>query len=243
MRVTGTTTQPLPAAQTASPKLITSLLELIRPIGEHKALVFIKGMGEVPLFVNQPLDERQLYHAIVQHSKEGLVLKELFKLPVELKQILSLQPLMPLEQFITQLSQGKSLKKTLFEAIALQLLQASDPQQVEQQLQQILHLVSHQEIPIPLTFHDTQGYVKFKKREKKSTQHKLSFEAYFQKLGIITGSVTFFQHKKEAHLQVISAQTQALLESHAHSLPMTLNVTIDKKISLSPTTALLDIQV
>lgn len=243
MKVTGATTQPTLNTPQIPQKLFTTLLELVRPVGDHKALVLIKGMGEVPLLVNQALDERQLYHAVIQKSPEGLVLKELFKLPMQLKQILAMQPLMSLENLITQLSQGKSIQKTVFEALALQMLQSSEGELIESNLQQIIHLIQHHEIPIPLIYQEHQGYVTFKKREKKGKQYRLPFEAYFQKLGIITGSVLFFDYKKEAHLKVLSLQTKELLESHAKKLPMQLTVTIDTELKLNPTTALLDIQV
>jgi hypothetical protein len=212
-------------------------------VGDHKALVLIKGIGEVPLSVKEPLDHKQLYHAVLSQTKEGFVLKELFKLPDSLKQLLALKPLMSIEQFIAQLVTGKSVQKVAFEALTQQILQLADPEQVETQLQQLFNLMQTKEPIIPLRFEEGQGYVKFKKKDKKDAQLKVPFEAYFQRLGMITGYLAVYENKKQAHLEVLTLQTQELLQSHAKKLPMELFVTVNKKIELTATTSLLDIQV
>jgi len=242
MRIAGATTASTDVKPLLPPKFFSTLLELIKPLGQNQALVSLQGLGEVTLSIKEPLEASTLYHATILKDKSGFTLAEAFKLPIELKKILALKPLMNIEQFLNQLSKGKSPQKIATETITALLLQSQDKEEIKESLSQLLQLLQSHEATIPLSYDNETAYLKFKKNSKKEDRYKVPFEAYFQTLGIISGYVSFFKQKKEAHLNVLTQQTKERLLLEAKSLPMELFIKVDTNITLKPQTSLLDIQ-
>ena len=242
MKIAGTATPSSLATTSLNQKSFNTLLELIKPLSPQSALVHTKLLCEITLSIKEPLQASTLYHSTLLKDKSGFVLREAFTLPMELKKILTLKPLMPIQQLLTQLSQAKSPQEIALESISILLSQTDTKEEAKELLSQLLNLINTQEVVIPLAYESENAYVKFKKSHKENDLFKLPFEAYFQRLGIITGFVSFFKHKREAHLKVLTEKLKEELLSEAQSLPMKLFVTIDKGLSLSPSTALLDIQ-
>lgn len=242
MKITGASSSPLIKNDLLPQKVISTLLEIIKPLDTKTLLVNSKLLGEITLSIKEPLEASALYHATLIKNKTGFTLSEAFKLPMELKKLLALKPLMSLEQLINQLSEGKSPKKIALESLTSLLSQAHDKEEAKEILSQLLQLTQTQEAIIPLLYHSDQGYVQFKKTIQEEETFKLPFEAYFQNLGIISGFVSFFKQKREAHLKVLTEVSKEKLLSHAKSLPMELFVSTDKKISIEPSIALLDVQ-
>lgn len=242
MKIAGASTSPLLKSTLLPQKLFLSLLELVKPLDANTALVNSKLLGQITVSVKEPLETSTLYHASILKDKTGFSLLEAFKLPIEVKKILTLKPLMSIEQFISQLLEGNSPKKIALESLTSLLMLSQDKEEVKESLSQFLQLLQTQEPIIPLSYSNGSGYINFKKIIKKQDNYQVPFEAYFQTLGIITGFVSFFKQKKEAHLKVLSEQTKEHLQSHAKTLPMELFVIVDKKIIVKPQTSLLDIQ-
>lgn len=242
MKIAGASSSPPIKNNLLPQKVITTLLEMIKPLDTKTVLVNSKLLGEITLAIKEPLEASNLYHATLIKDKAGFTLSEAFKLPLELKKLLTLKPVMNIEQLLTQLSQGKSPQKIALESLTTLLSQAQDKEEVKEILSQLLQLTQTNEAIIPFSYDADQGYVKFKKAFNEAETFKLPFEAYFQSLGVITGYVSFFKQKKEAHLKVLTQATKEKLLSHEKSLPMELFISIDKKISLQASTALLDVQ-
>jgi len=242
MKIAGASSIPLIKSDQLPQKVISTLLEMVRPLDHKNALVHSKSLGDITLSIKEPLEASTLYHATIVKEKATFTLNEAVKLPIELKKILSLKPLMTIEHLLSQLSLGKSPQKVLTETLSNMILLTQDKEELKELFSQLIQLLETQESVIPLRYDDENGYVNFKKVSYHKEHYKLPFEAYFQTLGIITGYVSFFKQKKEAHLKVLTQQSKEQLLRHADLLPMELFITIDKKINIKPTTTLLDIQ-
>lgn len=233
---------PTPLSKQVLAKTITTLLELIKPLSPTQALVKSPTLGEIVLSIKEPLQTQKIYHAILEQKNETWTAKELLPLPQDFKKLVNTKAQLSIEMFIEKIAQGKSPEKIALESLNQQLIQAVSKEEIKDLLSQIIHILQSQEPLIPLSFKEDQGYVKFKKKEKKDQKVRLPFEAYFCKLGFLQGYVSSFKHQQELHISVQNSYVRDLLQSHAHALKPDLFVSVKENFDVSLQQSLLDIQ-
>ncbi len=228
-------------------KSFSLLLELGQTFSEGKIRVKLSDTSQITLSIKEPMkipmEAGQLYHAIIEKEENSYLLKELFALPSNTKALLTQKAQIDLHRLIARLSQGVSPQKLLFETLAAELLQTHDKEGVRQQLDQLIHLLTHKEPTITFEYRGSNGYITFKRKKSEFSQKKVEFEAFFSTIGPLNGTLFLNGTIKEARLEVSSAFAAAVLEAEKEYLPMKLYVTVAKKMRLQPQTSLLDLKV
>ncbi|MDH5464508.1 MAG: hypothetical protein OEW60_02705 [Thiovulaceae bacterium] len=245
MKISSATTPlALPLEKLIQAKTLSTLLQLSKPLNNNQAIVrLLTSNQEVTLQLKTPLEKEALYHAVLQKKDESYTLKELFKLPLPLKQLLKAPALLTLENLIQRLAKADDPQKIAIETLAAKILTLSDKEQATVLLDQLSQQLLSDSTSLIYEHHGLKGYVKFKKNKRGFSQEMLRFEAYFPLLGALKGAVSLVSGRKRAKIIVISQRSKEILEAAKENLPMLLTVLVEEDLGIVvPTQKLLDLK-
>lgn len=234
----------LPLEKLIHAKTLSTLLQLSKPLNEHQALVkLLTTNQEVTLNVKTPLEKESLYHALLQKKDDTYTLKELFKLPLPLKQLLKAPALVTLDTLIQRLAKAEDPQKIAIDTLAAKILTLQDKEQATLLLDQLSQQLLSDSTTLIYEHLGLKGYVKFKKNKRGFSQEMLRFEAYFPLLGALKGTVSLVSGRKRAHIIVMSQQSLEILLAAKEHLPMPLSVTVEEDLDIVvPTQKILDLK-